>query len=409
MNKAKRFCCVFLVIGLLVPAVSLSQSGEDPLPEGWESAEINEEYSALGMWIREFEGTVMLLDRQDDLLVLEESMRMEDGQTLETEEESLAVVDMDRERLAIMDELSRAGFLKTESGDRISISLLDGSMYFRVGQPLEEGESFDVVLDHIVLSIRGTCGMVRKDGDELSFVLASGHGAIRGDAGTGQEEAEAVEIEAGELVSVTGYSGQGELTAEKKKLDESEVPAFLVKSLQRDPEQLDRVLEETGWDRVKLMGQTLDGFMAYYREIVTQADSYRYLSVGPTNYVQNSLYYQYATVYLREGDEVPALLLSSVTREGNNMINNVKVFQYDPESGQVVEIQYDTPLSDYYGSFHTRPGAIGLLFKGFDTGEVYFIEYYTQNNRLKSKSLWTGSEGREPAAYEGDIEWIRIP
>ncbi len=405
MNKANRlFCMMAAIIGLLVPAVSLGESGEGILPEGWESAEINEEYSALGMWIQEFEGTVMLLDSQDEMLVLEESMRMEDGQKLETEEESLAVVDMDRERLAIMGELSRAGFMKTERGDRISISLLDGSMYFRVGQPLEGDESFDVVLDHIVLSIRGTCGMVRKAGEELSFVLASGHGAIRGEAESGQEEAGEVTIEAGELVSVTESGEEGKLTVEKRKLDESEVPGFLVQSLQRDPSQLDRVFEETGWDEVKLLGQarsgSADSFIRYYREIIDRADSYRYSFIGPSN----NAYYQYALVYINEGDAVPALLLSSVTQEGMKTINNVNTFQYDPESGKVIEIRQDSPLSDYYGSLHTRQDGKGLFFKGFDTGEIYFIEYYTANNQLKSRVLRNAAQ----ADYEGEIEWVRI-
>ena len=43
MNKANRlFCMMAAIIGLLVPAVSLGESGEGILPEGWESAEIND-------------------------------------------------------------------------------------------------------------------------------------------------------------------------------------------------------------------------------------------------------------------------------------------------------------------------------------------------------------------------------
>ena len=209
----------------------------------------------------ESEGTVNLFDREDNPLELEDEMRFSSGTVLETEEESLAVVDMDRERLAIMDETSRAGFEYAENGNRISITLQNGTMYFRVGQPLEEDKSFDVVMDDIRLAIRGTCGMVQQGDEGLSVVLGSGHAVITrmpegGDepeagpdgetAGEPAEEPEEITIAAGEIVSVAKEETEAGIRFEKKKLAEDEVPVFLLRALERDPEQLEKVCSRLG-------------------------------------------------------------------------------------------------------------------------------------------------------------------
>ena len=67
-----------------------------------------------------------------------------------------------------------------------------------------------------------------------------------------------------------------------------------------------------------------------YKTILSQADSYTYTqdSVTPTGR------YQYALVQLEPEDPVPTLLLSQETEE---YLWFIRVFQYDPESGTVLE------------------------------------------------------------------------
>ena len=288
MKSIRRFLAILMILVFLAPAVSLSESGmqeipeedglpqEEGVPEDWEAAEIEEEYRALGMWMAETEGTVKLFDAEENPLDLDEEMRFMGGTVLETEEESLAVVDMDRERLAIMDEISRAGFEKADNGSRISIALKSGAMYFRVGQPLEEEESFDVVMDDIRLAIRGTCGMVQQSEEGMSIILASGHAVIArepeagvepGDgqdeetAGEPGEEPEEILIEAGETVSVSKEETGTGIRFEKRKLAEDEVPVFLTEALRKDPGQLEKVYAETGWQPEKLFGEDVPVWM----------------------------------------------------------------------------------------------------------------------------------------------------
>ena len=128
MKRIRRFLAILVTLALLVPVASMSESGvqeipeeegvrqEESIPEDWEAAEIDEEYWTLSMWMKESEGTVKLFDAEDNPLELDDEMRFSGGTILETEEESLVVVDMDRRRLAIMDETSRAEF--EDAGER---------------------------------------------------------------------------------------------------------------------------------------------------------------------------------------------------------------------------------------------------------------------------------------------------
>ena len=114
----KRIICFLLASALMVTVPVANATAE------LEEAEYREEYEASSIWLSETEGTVHLSDPEGLLLEMELDMRIPADTVLETEAESLAVMDMDRWRLAIMDESSRAGFTQTEYGSRISISLL---------------------------------------------------------------------------------------------------------------------------------------------------------------------------------------------------------------------------------------------------------------------------------------------
>ena len=267
MKGFKRLWAAILAAMFLFSVIPISVSCGETARDGWEEANLQEAYEALSMWLRERVGSLWLFDRDDEPIDLDEDMRMAGGTILATEAESMAVVDMDRERLAIMDEISRAGFDQTEQGDRIRITLMDGAMYFRVGQPLEEKESFEIVMDDIVLAIRGTCGMVQQSENGISMILASGHAVITHIPEEDNGEPAEITIEAGECVSAVKEEADGEIRFDQKKLTESEVPEFLVKALRRDPSQLDKVFVETGWQPEELFGRDIPVWSSSVREL----------------------------------------------------------------------------------------------------------------------------------------------
>lgn len=402
MRGLKWFLTWATVAVLVLPTSVFAEAAENETGIQLTEAKLEEEYSASAMWMSETEGNVHLYDPEDQLLEPEEGMRFESGSVLETEEESAAVIDMDKERLAIMDEISRVAFQKTDHGDGISITLQNGAMYFRVGIPLEENESFDVNLGDIVLAIRGTCGMVQQnEGEDASIILASGHAAItravkeeeeRTDENKTEDqtaenaEPEEITIEAGECVSVKQDESTGGLYFEKKKLTEEEVPMFLREALQKDPEQLEKVYDETGWQPEKLFADGApaqgsdqeDEVMAYYRTIIREAERYDFFDFG-----ERVTGYQYAIVYLDE-DTVPTLLLAEKT---DDLIRYFKLFHYDPE--QHLTIESMTTISEYHQFFYLRSENRGLLQWYADGAYAYgIVEIYIENGDYKGKEVW---------------------
>ncbi len=385
-----------------VPSDSLSWSPDSREPIVWgkadlEKAEDGKAYDALGMWLRETEGSVSLFDQDGNQLEVETDMRMSSGTALETEEKSLAAVDMDLERLAILAEASRAGFLSANQGAGISIALQAGEMYFRVGQPLEDEESFEIILDDIVLAIRGTCGLVQTGEKEQSVLLASGHAMMTRETEDPANEEE-IPVAPKEMVSFTKQA-DGSITVSRREVSETEVPEFLVEALRKDPEQLERVYEETGWDAELLFGEDIPAsgtadYMDAYQQIIGQAAKYNYgLDNGKLRYTKSGDHFQYALVYLEVDDDIPALLLKSRTTHDGRY---VRVFMYDPESRTVAEVKH-SPIADGYGMMCTEADSRGFMLMITDDTGRRLMKYYLSGRTLKSKQIWSGSWDASPA------------
>ena len=392
-----------------VPSDSLSLSPDPLVPIDWgkaetlkagsadlEKAEQGRAYGALGMWLREMEGNVSLFDQDSNQLEVETDMRMSSGTVLETEEKSLAAVDMDLERLAILAETSRAGFLTANQGAGISIALQAGEMYFRVGKPLEDGESFEIVLDDIVLAIRGTCGLVQIGETEQSVLLASGHAMMTRETEDSTTEEEIL-VAAKEMVSVSKQT-DGSISVSRREISEEKVPEFLVEALRKDPEELERVYEETGWDAELLFGDDIPAsgtadYMDAYQQIIGQAATYNYaLDNGNVKYTRSGDHFQYALVYLEVDDDIPALLLKSrETYDGRY----VRVFLYDPESQTVAEVK-QSPIAEGYGPMYTENDSRGFMQMITDETGRYLLKYYLTDRTLKTKIMWTGSWDQNP-------------
>ncbi len=374
-----------------------------------ELAELEKKYWVTGLWLSRSEGRIHLYDSDDNDLEVEEGMRFFGGTALETEEESQAAVDMDRERLAIMDEISRAEFEKTANGDQISIALKSGSMYFRVGEPLEGDESFDVLMDDIRLAIRGTCGMVQREEEDLSIILASGHAEISRE-GEEAGKTEGITIGAGEIVTVETVEG-AEPSFNKRELQEDEIPAFLMTALsQEKTEQVRRVREETDW-KLKTIGgypisldQLDETVRSYYQAMIDKKEQVDYFGVWGND---TAVGYQYALVYIDEEDSIPALLLAGISSFDG--CRYFKVFQYDPEKPGLWQCL--EPWNEYKQRFYLRKGGKGLLYWNND-GMFHDVIYEARRGQydLEIIKLWDGPDNTWPDEIpKEDITWIDIP
>ncbi len=198
------------------------------------------------MRLRKIIGTVVLKDSEGESLDVEENMRLFSESVLGTKTESGAIVDLDEEKLAILDERSRAALEKNDDGSRLVIRLRKGELYFSVDEPLAEDESFDITFSDLRLAIRGTSGVVTiEDSQTSSVILASGHAMIY-ERGRQTGTAQGTEIQAGERVRIMS-DGTGRKTFEKETLSEEDLPPFLTECLRQDPDAVPKVLADTGW------------------------------------------------------------------------------------------------------------------------------------------------------------------
>lgn len=155
--------------------------------------------------------------------------------------------------------------------------------------------------------------------------------------------------------------------------------------------------------------QALEQALEQYRLIVSQADSYSYspYPVTPTGS------YRYALVQLETDDPVPTLLLS---QEGDDYSNRVRLFQYDPDTDQV--IQPEESLEEYSGGGGYASGlslqgdgkGLGLSEIAGGTGSTVMTRITLQNDALVREKQWSGRMDA-PASEKPDfmdIPWHDI-
>lgn len=150
--------------------------------------------------------------------------------------------------------------------------------------------------------------------------------------------------------------------------------------------------------------QALEQALEQYRLIVSQADSYSYspYPVTPTGS------YRYALVQLETDDPVPTLLLS---QEGDDYSNRVRLFQYDPNSNQV--IQPEESLEEYSGGGGYASGlslqgdgkGLGLSEIAGGTGSTVMTRITLQNGALVREKQWSGRMDAIPQ----ELSFIDIP
>ncbi|OUP27069.1 RNA polymerase sigma factor [Faecalibacterium sp. An192] len=128
-----------------------------------------------------------------------------------------------------------------------------------------------------------------------------------------------------------------------------------------------------------------------YKKILSQADSYTYTqdSVTPTGR------YQYALVQLEPEDPVPTLLLSQETEE---YLWFIRVFQYDPESGTVLEppeslTEGVAEIGGYRGGLGQMADGRGLrtISVSGGTGATVIDRITLEGEHLVTITAWGGS------------------
>ena len=148
-------------------------------------------------------------------------------------------------------------------------------------------------------------------------------------------------------------------------------------------------------------GVDTETYMSYYRSAIKECERYDYMDYG-----DGSVGYQYAFVYLSEGDAIPALLLAEVSPD---QVRYIKVFRYSPEEKRLLESLQ--PLNEYRAWLCAGEGGRGLLLwysdGAYDAG---IFEILVSGETLEYRDLWKGSnDGNWPADIpKTDIVWTDV-
>lgn len=171
---------------------------------------------AASMSLIRTEGKVGVQNGAGMILETAEDMKLHDGYQLDTERASYAWLELDRTKLAKMDEVSTIEIQKI--GSDLTIQLQEGSIFFQVTQPLGEEETMRIRTSTMAVGIRGTCGWVDVDGGTVTVGLLEG----KVECTSADGEGKAVTVEAG-WKAVLRADGQITVTP----LEEKDVPAFV--------------------------------------------------------------------------------------------------------------------------------------------------------------------------------------
>ncbi len=160
------------------------------------------------MFLRKTEGTVTVSDAEGQRVEPAERLGLYSGYGVETKEESFAWIDIDKVKLAKLNENS--GVAITRDGKSLAIELLSGGIFFNVTKPLAEDETMEIRTSTMMVGIRGTCGWVSENrvgllegtvtvvAGEQSVILNAGETAVLSQDG-------ALEVRELTFESVPGY------------------------------------------------------------------------------------------------------------------------------------------------------------------------------------------------------------
>lgn len=121
---------------------------------------IAESYSATGMRLLKYEGSVEIEDASGQPRFVLENVRFDSGEALKTGKDSSASVGLDDDRIVTLDEESRVEF--TLKDKHMEMLLTEGGLLLDVQDKLGDDETLDIKTSTIAVGIRGTIVYLRE-------------------------------------------------------------------------------------------------------------------------------------------------------------------------------------------------------------------------------------------------------
>lgn len=163
----------------------------------------NREETYRSIKIIELEGGVTIEREGVGVLEASSNMNLISGDSVETGQDSYAVLQLDTDKYVMLGESGRMIVVAEgdETDSRTAIHLEAGSVLSEIQNPLSSGSSYDIVTPNATMSVRGTVFEVRKNGEadsgRIEVLVYDGKVAV------GLDGAEDVLYEAGEYTLFT--------------------------------------------------------------------------------------------------------------------------------------------------------------------------------------------------------------
>ena len=239
-NMRKKAARLAAAVGVLFAAVPWLLS-----PAAQETAQ------ASSIRLTALEGKVSVAAQGGKAVAAFENMRVLNGYSVETGQESYAGFSLDDEKAAKLDALSSAEVRK--KGKKLELLLSEGSVFCDIKEPLEQDETMNIRTSTMITGIRGTVlyAKVVDQNTSAVFVL-EGNVALQGiDPVTGQMTS--VSVGTGQkgvaAAGTGGVSGPGvpAVRAYVEPFSKEEIDGYVLTQVAADPELAGR-LEAAGWD-----------------------------------------------------------------------------------------------------------------------------------------------------------------
>ena len=210
-------------------------------------------YLATTMRLIRTQGDVRIISAEGGSKPAAKNKRFESGDMLVTGvSDSLASVSLDDSKIVTLQTDSKAEFIKKSK--QIELKLTKGALFFEVVQKLNADESFEIKTSTLTAGIRGTSGYIYYDEQGRDSITVTDGTVIITAVNPDTGEIKYAEVKGGQRLTVILYNDRttDSIDFEIEDLKEEDLNDFILKMLVENDKLLDKVCNETGWDKQKL-------------------------------------------------------------------------------------------------------------------------------------------------------------
>lgn len=196
--------------------------------------------TAATMHLVRTEGAVSVNDTEGAPVTLIENLGLYSGYGVATRVESYGWIDLDEAKLAKMDENSEVEIVKADK--LLEICVQSGGLFFNVTEPLADDETMNIRTSTMLVGIRGTCGWVYVEDDNLMRVYL-----LRGKVecsvlGEDDDVLASKMLTAGQMARMSLSGDAASILIED--FSDQDVPYFVMTEIEEDGAMLDSIRSE---------------------------------------------------------------------------------------------------------------------------------------------------------------------